>query len=98
MNDYTANDNDSMSDQESTGQSILIEPDNTLPEFTINDLPESMREAAAAMGWKSLMPVQAKAVPYLMAGRDMIVQSRTGSGKTGAFLIPLLLQVNQNNA
>jgi ATP-dependent RNA helicase DeaD len=94
MNDYAANDNASMSDTESNGQSVLIEPDNTLPEFTINDLPESMREAAAAMGWKSLMPVQAKAVPYLMAGRDMIVQSRTGSGKTGAFLIPLIMKMD----
>jgi ATP-dependent RNA helicase DeaD len=78
--------------------SILIEPENSLPEATINDLPEWMREAALGMGWKSLMPVQAKGIPYLMAGRDMIVQSRTGSGKTGAFLIPLLLQINQNHA
>ena len=35
------------------------------------------------------MPVQEKAVPYLLDGRDMIVQSRTGSGKTGGFLLPL---------
>jgi ATP-dependent RNA helicase DeaD len=36
------------------------------------------------------MPVQARAIPYLLAGRDMIVQARTGSGKTGAFLLPML--------
>jgi ATP-dependent RNA helicase DeaD len=35
------------------------------------------------------MPVQQKAIPYLLARRDVIVQSKTGSGKTGAFLLPL---------
>lgn len=36
------------------------------------------------------MPVQARAIPYLLAKRDMIIQARTGSGKTGAFLLPML--------
>ncbi len=36
------------------------------------------------------MPVQAQAIPYLLAKRDMIIQARTGSGKTGAFLLPML--------
>ncbi len=36
------------------------------------------------------MPVQSQTVPYILEGRDLIVQSRTGSGKTGAFLLPLL--------
>ena len=36
------------------------------------------------------MPGQAHALPYLNAGRDMMIQSRTGSGKTGAYLLPLL--------
>ncbi|MEP7220812.1 MAG: DEAD/DEAH box helicase, partial [Bacteroidota bacterium] len=40
------------------------------------------------------MPVQAKAIPYLLDNRDMIVQSRTGSGKTGAFMMPLLMRID----
>ena len=36
------------------------------------------------------MPVQARAIPYLLATRDMMIQARTGSGKTGAFLLPML--------
>jgi len=36
------------------------------------------------------MPVQARTIPYLLAGRGMMVQARTGSGKTGAFLLPML--------
>ncbi len=36
------------------------------------------------------MPVQARAIPLLLGGRDVMVQSRTGSGKTGAFVLPML--------
>lgn len=36
------------------------------------------------------MPVQARAIPYLLAERNMMIQARTGSGKTGAFVLPML--------
>lgn len=52
-------------------------------------LPERLEAAMSAAGWDSLMPVQQKTIPYMLEGTDMIVQSRTGSGKTGAFLLPL---------
>ena len=65
-----------------------------LPEATLADLPEKLRQGAALAGWTELMPVQAKAIPYLFSGRDMMIQSRTGSGKTGAYLLPMLELVN----
>ena len=71
-----------------------VEPDNALPEVSIADLPDSWKESAARAGWTSLMPVQAKAMPYIMAGRDLMVQARTGSGKTGAFVMPILERIN----
>lgn len=52
-------------------------------------LPPRIEAAMSAAGWDSLMPVQEKTLPYLLEGTDLIVQSRTGSGKTGAFLLPL---------
>src|SRR6185436_14666106 len=36
------------------------------------------------------MPVQGRAIPYVLAGRGVLIQARTGSGKTGAFLLPML--------
>lgn len=69
-------------------------PSDILPEATLADLPEKLREGAALAGWDELLPVQAKAIPYLFSGRDMMIQSRTGSGKTGAYLLPLLEMVN----
>ncbi|NMB89762.1 MAG: DEAD/DEAH box helicase, partial [Chloroflexi bacterium] len=65
-----------------------------LPEATLADLPEKLRQGAAQAGWNELLPVQAKAIPYLFSQRDMMIQSRTGSGKTGAYLLPLLEMVN----
>ncbi len=51
---------------------------------------EDLAKAVKSMGWDTPMPVQAKAIPILKAGLDLIVQSKTGSGKTGAFLLPVL--------
>ena len=67
---------------------------DVLPEAKLADLPEKLREGAALAGWNELLPVQAKAIPYLFSQRDMMIQSRTGSGKTGAYLFPMLEMVN----
>lgn len=68
----------------------VSEPEDALPRVTMADLPEGMREACARAGWQGLMPVQSLAFPYLLEGRDIMVQSRTGSGKTGCYLLPML--------
>ncbi len=69
---------------------------NPLPDITFEQLSESLREAAKRANWTELMPVQARAIPYLLAQRDMMVQARTGSGKTGAFLLPMLERLDSN--
>ena len=71
-------------------------PENELPDITLTELPQELREAAVRVNWQELMPVQARAIPYLLAGRDMMIQARTGSGKTGAFLLPLLRLLDPN--
>jgi ATP-dependent RNA helicase DeaD len=74
------------------------ELNNPLPEITFEKLPRKLGEAAQRAGWKDLMPVQARAIPYLLARRDMMVQARTGSGKTGAFLLPMLERLDPGRA
>lgn len=54
------------------------------------DLPEDLQSSIAELGWSSPMPVQAKAIPLMRAGGDLIIQAQTGSGKTGAFGIPIV--------
>ena len=56
-------------------------------------LSTALLRAAAAVGWTTATPVQRDAVPAVLQGRDVLVQAPTGSGKTGAFLLPLLHQL-----
>ena len=71
-------------------QERFNEPDPALPPMEVADLPDSVRDGVEGAGWPSLMPVQQRAIPYMLDGQDLIVQARTGTGKTGAFLLPLL--------
>ncbi|GHV11209.1 DEAD/DEAH box helicase [Fibrobacterales bacterium] len=68
----------------------IIEPQDKLPDFSVADLPPNLQATVKELGWGELMPVQRKTIPYMLQGRDMLIQSKTGSGKTGAFLLPLL--------
>lgn len=68
----------------------IIEPANKLPDYTFDMLPEEQKAILTQHGWTDLMPVQRKTIPYMLAARDMLVQSKTGSGKTGAYVLPLL--------
>ena len=76
----------------------IIEPEDKLPDFTFDKLPEPLRSTVTDSGWTNPMLVQAKAVPYMLDGRDLIVQSHTGSGKTGAFILPALMQLDPKGA
>ena len=60
----------------------IIEPEHKLPDYTFDMLPEEQKAVLAQHGWTDLMPVQRKTMPYMLAARDMLVQSKTGSGKT----------------
>lgn len=86
--------------KKSTERSEFSEPDPPLDEVTLDTLPDIVEQVFRAAGWTDLMPVQEKAIPYILAKRDIIVQSRTGSGKTGAFLLPMfdLLDASRKEA
>ena len=58
--------------------------------FAAFNLSTSLLKVVAELGWTAPTPVQAKAIPLLLAGKDLIGQSSTGSGKTAAFALPLL--------
>ena len=54
-----------------------------------------IREAIALAGYTDPTPVQAQAIPEALAGRDLLVSSQTGSGKTAAFMLPALQLLNE---
>jgi ATP-dependent RNA helicase DeaD len=69
-----------------------------VPTITVDQLPPHIAEAAQRAGWTTLMPVQVRAIPYLLDGQDVMIQARTGSGKTGAFLLPMLERLDPSKA
>ena len=75
---------------------LIAEPENPLPPVAVENLPKIMQEALRRAGWAELMPVQSQAIPYLRADRDLMVQARTGSGKTGAFVLPIIEKVDSS--
>ena len=60
----------------------------------LNVSPE-IRRAVEAMGFTEMTEVQEKAIPLMMAGHDMIAKAPTGTGKTGAFGIPVIERIQK---
>jgi ATP-dependent RNA helicase DeaD len=63
-----------------------------------NELPilDKTKEAINALGFETLTPIQAEAIPVAMTGQDIIGQAQTGTGKTFAFGIPMLEKIDPN--
>ncbi|WNE41563.1 MAG: ATP-dependent RNA helicase CshA [Mycoplasmataceae bacterium] len=57
------------------------------------NLSEKMKENLSKLGYNSLTTIQEKVIPVALAGKDVIGQSGTGTGKTAAFLIPIIESV-----
>lgn len=62
------------------------------------DVAPDIQQAIRDLGWHTPTPVQSAAIPKMRAGGDLIVQAQTGSGKTGAFGIPLVEAVDTSLA
>ena len=63
--------------------------------YTELNVPAEIHKAVERMGFTELTEVQEKAIPPMLAGRDVIAKAPTGTGKTCAFGIPLILGVQQ---
>ncbi len=66
-------------------------------EFGSLELSKKVFHAISDMGFEEPSPIQAEAIPLLMAGRDVIGQAQTGTGKTAAFGIPIVERLNPKN-
>ncbi|MDH5255317.1 MAG: DEAD/DEAH box helicase, partial [Gammaproteobacteria bacterium] len=70
-------------------------PAETAPvAFTDLALPEPLLKALADVGYESPSPIQAETIPPLLAGRDLVGQAQTGTGKTAAFALPILARLD----
>ena len=64
------------------------------PLFSTLALSPALLQGVHALGYASMTPVQAQALPAILEGRDLIAQAPTGSGKTAAFGLGLLHRVD----
>ena len=66
---------------------------NTTPSFTDFGLDNRLLKAIGKIGFVTPTPVQQQAVPVILEKRDCLVSAETGSGKTAAYLLPLMQQL-----
>ncbi len=62
--------------------------------FTSLPLPPAVIDNLNSLGYAAMTPIQAATLPLSLAGKDLIAQAKTGSGKTAAFALPLLANLN----
>jgi ATP-dependent RNA helicase RhlE len=62
----------------------------TVQSFAELDLIEPIQRAVRAENYTTPTPIQAQAIPHLLAGRDLLGVAQTGTGKTAAFALPML--------
>jgi ATP-dependent RNA helicase RhlE len=65
--------------------------------FTKLGLSEAMLQGVKAMGYIEPTPIQLRAIPMILQGRDVIGSAQTGTGKTAAFALPILSQLGQHS-
>ena len=75
-------------------------PAARLDSFSQLQLSEPLSRAVAELGYESMTPIQAQAIPVVLQGRDVMGAAQTGTGKTAAFSLPLLqrMLVHQNTS
>lgn len=65
------------------------------PRFSFSELPlsEELKQAIAKKGYTKPSPIQDEVIPHILRGKDVVGIANTGTGKTAAFLIPLIEKV-----
>ena len=66
----------------------------TGPAFSTLPLADHVLANLQRLGYEQMTPIQAASLPLALAGKDLIAQAKTGSGKTAAFALPLLANLN----
>jgi ATP-dependent RNA helicase DeaD len=76
------------------GNSMSSTEATTAQSFADLGLSDSLLKTLADIGYETPSPIQAECIPVLLQGRDLIGQAQTGTGKTAAFALPLMEQID----
>jgi ATP-dependent RNA helicase DeaD len=72
----------------------MSDDEQRLPGFGELGLSAPILQALAAVGYETPSPIQAQTIPLLLSGCDLLGQAQTGTGKTAAFALPILAQID----
>ena len=61
-----------------------------MPTFADLNLAPELLRAVAAEGYTEPTPIQEQAIPHVLQGRDLLGAAQTGTGKTAAFVLPIM--------
>jgi len=78
------------SDDEADERRAATADDDAASSFAELGLNDTLVSACTSLGWSAPTPIQLRAIPPALAGKDVIALAETGSGKTGAFALPVL--------
>lgn len=67
---------------------------STLPSFRDLALAEPLLKALDDVGYETPSPIQAQVIPFMLEGKDVLGQAQTGTGKTAAFALPILSNID----
>lgn len=91
----------SVNDTQATAATDAPTTDDANPSengFTALGISGSLLKSIVATGYTIPTPIQARAIPAALAGRDLLLSAQTGSGKTAAFVLPILHQLSELQA
>lgn len=74
-----------------------MEKETTGVSFASLGLKESLINEVMNMGYKNPTPIQSDTIPHILQGRDVLGQAQTGTGKTAAFVLPTLNNIEESN-
>jgi ATP-dependent RNA helicase DeaD len=69
---------------------------NIMKKFSDLKLSENLKKVLSSMGYTTMTEVQEQTIPLIMEGKDVLTSSQTGTGKTGAFLIPIIAMIEND--
>ncbi len=67
---------------------------DTISSFAELDLPATLQKALVEVGYETPSAIQARMIPYMLEGVDVLGQAQTGTGKTAAFALPILARLD----
>ncbi|MEZ7984485.1 MAG: DEAD/DEAH box helicase [Pseudomonadales bacterium] len=80
--------------QKEPEQTTQTEPEVEQVTFSDLGLPDALLRSLKQLGYETPSPIQAKAIPTVLEGKNIIGQAQTGTGKTAAFALPILAKID----